>query len=91
VPTAAALERHARRFGPDQVPETAAEYGVSVAITRAKAAPRKARGASLPQRVAGYLRAGHDVDVIAELENLTPARAKRLVTEALARIAKEDG
>lgn len=90
APTAAQLERHATRFGPEQVAETAAEYGVSVAITRAKAAPRRARGLSLRQRVAGYLKAGHDMDVIAELENLTPGRARTLVNEALAAQAKEN-
>lgn len=36
APTAAGLERHARKFGPAQVAETAAEYGVSVMVERAK-------------------------------------------------------
>jgi Zn-dependent alcohol dehydrogenase len=36
VPSAAGLEKHARKFGPAQVAETAAEYGVSVMVERAK-------------------------------------------------------
>lgn len=36
APSAAALERHAARFGPAQVAETAAEFGVSVMIERAR-------------------------------------------------------
>ena len=88
APTAAALEKHAARFGPEQVPETASEYGISIAITRAKAKPRRARGASLAQRVAGYLKQGHGVDVIAELENLSPSRARTVVNVALAKEAK---
>lgn len=89
-PTAAGLERHARKFGPEQVAETAAEYGLSVAIERPKARPKRGGGPTLRERVAGYLKAGHGADVIAELENLSPARAKRLITEALAAVAKED-
>jgi hypothetical protein len=88
-PTAAGLEKHAQRFGPEQVAEVAAEYGVSVAITRAKAGPKRARGTSLKQRVAAYLAQGHGVDVIAELEDLTPGRARTLVNAALAAQAKE--
>lgn len=88
-PTAAGLERHAARYGPEQVPEVAAEYGLSVAITRAKAQPKRTRGTSLKQRVATYLRDGHDLDVIAELEDLTPGRARTLVNAALAAQAKE--
>jgi hypothetical protein len=81
VPTAAALERHARRFGPDQVGETAAEYGVSVAITRPKA-QRRIRGMSLKERIKGYVARDLSADDIAELEDLTPARAQRLIEEA---------
>jgi hypothetical protein len=79
-PTAAALEKHAARFGPDQVTETAAEYGLSVVIQRAKA-PRRASRPSLKTRVRALLADGHGVDVIAEIEDLSPARARRLVEE----------
>lgn len=79
-PTAAALEKHATRFGPEQVAETAAEYGVSIAITRPKAT-RRVSGPSLKARVAGYVKDGYSVEVIAELEDLSPSRARRLVAE----------
>lgn len=87
APTAAGLERHAAKFGPEGVAEVAAEYGLSVAVQR-PTRHRTPRGLSLPARVATYLRDGHGVDVIAELENLSPARAKKLVSEALAKEAK---
>lgn len=78
-PTKAQLEKHAARFGPDQVAETAAELGVDVEVTRAKKA--RAKGPTLKQRVAAHVAAGHSVDVIAEMEDLSPARARRLVEE----------
>lgn len=79
-PTAAQLERHAKRFGPEGVAETAALYGVSIAIERPKA-KRGPSGPSLKTRVKQYLAAGHSADVIAELEDLSPARARRLIEE----------
>lgn len=79
-PTAAGLEKHATRFGPEQVAETAAEYGLSVAIERAKA-PRKVSGPSLRTRVATLVADGYGVEQIAEIEDLSPARARRLVEE----------
>lgn len=78
-PTAAGLERHARRFGPAQVPETAAQYGLTVAVERERAVRRG--GPTLRQRVAEYVRDGHSAEVIAELEDLSPGRARRLVEE----------
>lgn len=89
APTAARLERHAARFGPEQVAETAAEYGVSVAITRPRAAPRRIRGASLKQRVAAYLTQGHTPEVIAEMEKLSPRRTRDLINQAMAANVKE--
>ena len=87
-PPAAGLEKHAKRFGPEQVAETASEFGLAVAVERPRAKPRRGRGPSLKDRVAGYLQAGHGVDVIAEIENLSPSRARKLVNEALAKEAK---
>ena len=80
-PTAAKLERHAERFGAAMVAETAAELGISVVIQRERA-PRKVSGPSLKKRVATLVADGYGVDAIAEIEDLTPARAKRLVEEA---------
>lgn len=79
-PTAAALERHAQRFGPEQVAETATQYGLSVAIERPKAR-RKAGGPGLKARVATLVADGYGVDAIAEIEDLSPSRARRLVEE----------
>lgn len=79
-PTAAALERHAARFGPAGVAETASEYGLSVSVGRAKR-KRKVRGPSLKKRVAALLADGHDAEVIAEMEDITPGKARRLVAE----------
>ena len=81
--TAERLERHAKRFGPEGVAETAAELGVDVTVERPK---RKAarRGPTLKERVAGHIEAGHSVELIAELENLSPSRARRLVAEVQA-------
>lgn len=79
-PTVAALERHARKFGPAQVAETAAEHGLSVAVER-DAPRRRTTGPTLRQRVAGYVDADYSAEVIAELEGLSPSRARRLVAE----------
>lgn len=79
-PTSAQLERHATRFGPEQVAETAAELGLSVTVERPRA-PRKVRGPGLRERVAKLVAAGHGVEAIAEIEDLSPARARRLVEE----------
>lgn len=80
-PTVAGLERHARKFGPAMVAETAADYGLSVAVERPKAR-RRGGGPSLKTRVAGYLKEGYSPEVIAELEDISPSRARRLVEEA---------
>lgn len=80
APTKAELERHAKRFGPEGVLETAEELGVDVAVER----PRRKRGARRPTlnaRVAELLTQGHGVDVIAEIENLSPSRARRIIKE----------
>jgi hypothetical protein len=80
APTVASLERHAKRFGPSQVAETAAEWGLSVSLE--KAPPKSsASGPPLKTRVATLLDAGHSVETIAEIEDLSPARARRLVEE----------
>lgn len=79
-PTGAALERHAAKYGPEQVAETAAEWGLAVAISRPKAR-RASRGPSLKTRVARLVAEGHGVDTIAEIENLSPTRARALVKE----------
>lgn len=78
-PTAAGLERHALRFGPGMVAETAAQYGIAVAVER----PKKTtpRGPSLRARVAAHVEAGLGAELIAEMENLTPGRARRLIDE----------
>lgn len=81
APTAAGLERHARRFGPAQVAETAAQYGLSIAIERPRAA-RKGGGPSLKTRVARLVADGYSVEAIAEVEDLSPARARSLVEGA---------
>jgi hypothetical protein len=84
APTAAQLERHARRFGPEGVKETAAEHGVEVEVgstKRATRAARRGRGPTLRQRVEAHLAAGRGVELIAEIENLSPSRVRRLVKE----------
>lgn len=43
VPTAAALEKHAERFGSLMVPETAAEYGLTVAVEKYTPPRRRSR------------------------------------------------
>src|SRR5689334_2598021 len=77
APTAEALERHARKFGPALVAETAQEFGLTVDVEAPKVA--RVRRPSLKQRVAKLVAAGHSVEVIAEVENLSPARARKLV------------
>jgi hypothetical protein len=80
APTAEALERHARRFGPALVTETAAEFGLEVEVPGAPQ-KKRVRGPSLKERVRRLVDAGHSADVIAEIEDLSPARARRLVEE----------
>lgn len=88
--TAAALERHAKRFGPRQVHEVAAAHGLSVSVERPQRAPRGSRGPSLTKRVINMLRDGHTAETIAEVENLNPGRAKRVIEKAQERMAKQD-
>lgn len=83
APTAAELERHARRFGPEGVEQTATELGVKVAVAR-PTRRRTARGPTLKERVAGHLAAGRSVELIAELESLSPTRARRIARECAA-------
>lgn len=83
APTAAELERHAKRFGPAGVAETAAELGVDVQVERA-ARKRGVRGPTLKARVAEHVAAGRGIELIAELENLSPSRARRIVQEVTA-------
>lgn len=79
-PTTAQLERHARRFGPEQVAETAAEHGLVVTVERSVRASVSG-GPTIRQRVARLVEEGHDVNAVAEIEDLSPARARRLVEE----------
>lgn len=79
-PTAAQLERHAKRFGPEGIEATAKELGVEVKVER-PARKRGARGLTLKERVAQHVANGHGVDVVAELENLSPSRARRIIEE----------
>ena len=83
-PTAAELERHARRFGPEGVEELANELGVRIKVERPKVTRTRAKGPTLKQRVAEHLAEGRGVELIAELENLSPSRARRLVEEVSA-------
>lgn len=80
APTAEALERHARKFGPTLVAETAAEFGLEVDVPGAPQ-KKRVRRPSLKQRVAVLAAQGYGPDVIAEIEDLSPARARRLVEE----------
>lgn len=80
APTAASLEKHARRFGREQVAETAAELGIEVEVETPTRRAR-AKGPTLKERVRVYLMAGHGVETIAELEKMTPARARKIIEE----------
>lgn len=80
-PTRAALERHGERFGWAGVAEVAAQHGISVTVPR-QAGARGSRGPTLKQRVATMVADGHSADFIAEVEDLSPSRARRLVAES---------
>ena len=92
APTVASLERHARKFGGEQVAEVAAEHGLVVDLGRAATIERRvkrgARRGSLPKAVAELLGRGASVESIAETLDLSPSRARRLVNDALAKAAK---
>lgn len=81
MPTAAELERHARRFGPEGVEELASELGVKVKLERPKVTRKRAKGPTLKERVAAHVAEGRGVELIAELENLSPSRARRIIEE----------
>lgn len=93
-PTATALERHARRFGPEQVGEVAADHGLTVNLAGAATIERRVkrgrRRGSLPTQVAELLGRGASVDSIAETLDLSPSRARRLVNDAMAKAVKEE-
>jgi hypothetical protein len=92
MPTVAALEKHAARFGAEGVAEVAAEHGLVVNLKGAAAVERRVkrgrRRGSLPKQVAELIGRGASVDSIAETLDLSPSRARRLVNEALAKEAK---
>lgn len=94
-PTRAALEKHAasryadpKRVGEDNAKKTieavlrvAAECGITVSVEKIKSTKVNSRGPSLKDRIREHLSEGHDIDFIAEMENITPSRARRLVAE----------
>ena len=80
-PTRAGLERHAKRYGPELVPETAAEYGITVSVERPRRKPPRRLGPTRKERVAAYVESGYSVELIAELERIAPGRARRLVAQ----------
>jgi hypothetical protein len=79
--TKAELERHARKFGPALVQETADELGVKVNVDETPTRRRRTKGPTLKERVAAHVAEGRGVELIAELENLSPSRARRIVQE----------
>ncbi len=82
VPTRAALLKHAERYGWEGVEEVALEYGISGVVAPRVKRTRSTRGPSLKKRIAGYLARGMSEAAIAEAENLSPSRARRLVAAA---------
>ncbi len=81
-PTRAQLLRHAEKYGWEGVEEVALEYGISGVVAPRVKRSRSTRGPSLKKRVAGYLARGMSVEAIAEAENLSPSRARRVVEAA---------
>ena len=78
------LLRHAARHGWDQVVETAAEHGIYLTPPpKERATSKRAKGPTLKERIAEMLERKPDtkVETIAEVENLSPSRARRLVAE----------
>lgn len=97
--TAAALEAHVARYTGDKVPAEAARSTIAAALAVAAehgltlniAKPpreRKSRGPSLRKRVAQLVADGYDAEQVAEIEDLTPHRARDLVRQAQAKAAK---
>lgn len=83
-PTAQQLMRHGKRYGWEGVAETAAEYGIAVTLPEeARRKPQRARrvGPTLRQRIATMLEEGRGPDFIAEAEDLSPSRTRRLIAE----------
>jgi hypothetical protein len=77
-PTRDALLKHAAKYGWEGVEEVALEYGISGVVAPRVKRVRSTRGPSLKKRIAGYLARGMSVEAIAEAENLSPSRARRL-------------
>ena len=83
-PTAAALERHARKFGPAGVAEVAAEFGLTVDLGNARRIerrPTRRRSTGQRDRIADLVARGASVESIAEVEDLSPSRARRLIED----------
>lgn len=82
TPTARSLKRHGERYGWEGVAEIAAEYGISLMIPKPeKDETKPKRGPSLKKRIQEYLERELSWTAIAELENLSPRRARELETK----------
>lgn len=93
APTKKSLLQHVKRYadptkvGPENAVETvrivgelAAQHGITIDLPRIEL-PRKERRPGLRARIASHLERGVGWDTIAEMENLSASRARRLRTE----------
>lgn len=85
-PTAKQLRKHGERFGWEQVPEVAAELGVTVRLPKdaqmtLKETKPKIKKPPIKQRIREYLADGKGAEYIAEIEKTSASRARRLIKE----------
>lgn len=88
-PTAEQLHRHAERFGPELVKETAKELGVDLRLRKVEPKPKRQRrtGPSLREQVAELHGRGMMPAAIADVCNISDRRAAELIRELDARAA----
>jgi hypothetical protein len=95
TPTRASLEKHVARFAdPKKVGEenakktieavmaVANDHGITLSVKPIKSVKQiSLRRPPLKDRIREHLAEGHSIDYIAEMEDLSPSRARRLVAE----------
>lgn len=85
-PTAKALKKHGEKFGWNGVAEVGSAYGIDIKVPKGaemvkEKKKRKVSTKEIKQRIRTYLEEERSLDYIAEIESISPSRARKLVRE----------